>query len=208
MLHQLAGSAMQAGASLLGKTARSYREDPATLATPAAIADLQILLQRTLGELKRRGILEPTLAAGQPSSSGTPGSSSASSLADTALEKPLIDLSSYEGLPKASVTKLMTIFYCGSAQGSCKAQLDIIEDAVAGGAEQAGEQLLYKLHQLTSSSIQAGAVRLGTTARAICEAATPNPSRELRLMTLDDVWTLRELLEESAAELRVRGLVS
>ena len=44
LLHQLAGSAMQAGASLLGRTVRSYRQDPCALATLENIREMRRLL--------------------------------------------------------------------------------------------------------------------------------------------------------------------
>ena len=67
-LHQLAGSASQAGAALLGHTCRLYRTDPSRYSTPQNVAGLRAVLALSAEELCRQGLLDasvlPALSAG------------------------------------------------------------------------------------------------------------------------------------------------
>jgi len=213
-LHQLAGSALQAGAALLGHTIRSYRKDPVTLATLENIREMRHLLDLTDREFQQLGYLpmdSPTQSeAAPPAPVATPPVAQACAFESgdptSALsDEPLLDLSSYEGLPESSIAKLLSIFYCSEVPGSGSYQIEAINEMLlAPGADPNNEPLLYKLHQLAGSALQAGAMRLGKSVRAYREAATETG----RHVSVEDLKVLRWLLELSANETRALGLLA
>ena len=224
-LTQLASTCVQAGAVLLGRSASQLATTP--VRTPAHIDELRWALECTANALRLKGILPP--AAAQPAAR-TPApivkaqhlectihralpavaaSVASCDAADqsrceghalpTAVE-PLLDMSSYDGLPRSTVAKLVGIFYCSNIAGSGVEQLDAIEADLR--AEGSPAELLYKLHQLAGSALQAGALRLGKTARFFREESQ---SKGLRLV-LGHVHLLRDILASTADELRAMGL--
>ena len=227
-LTQLASACVQAGAVLLGRSASQLAAAP--VRTPAHIDELRWALECTTNELRLKGILPPA-AAVQPAACTPaqmvnvqqpggaiprvlPAVAANVASCDAAVRtrgeghalptvmEPLLDMSSYDGLPRSTVTKLVGIFYCSNIAGSGVEQLDAIEADLR--AEVRPAELLYKLHQLAGSALQAGALRLGKTARFFREESQ---SKGLRLV-LGHVHLLRDILVSTADELRAMGLTS
>lgn len=229
MLHQLAGAALQAGASLFGHTIRSYREDRVNLATLDNIREMKRMLQLTDREFQQLGLLPPEAAEAQsvpsnssastaraPVPSGVSMPSAAPVLpaggdqhdpnnpASAMADEPLLDLHAYDGLLQASIMKLMAIFYCNNAPGSAVFLIDTLGQILsAPGADPIGVDVLHLLHQLAGSALQAGAVRLGKSARVYRESATDGH----RPVTLEDVAILRWIFKISGEEAHTRGLL-
>lgn len=115
------------------------------------------------------------------------------------MDAPLVDLSPLEFLPLSSIKKLTSLFFSpGSACG--EHHLDTLERALADGNPPDYETIKFTLHQLAGSAMQAGASRLGHTAKAI----RADPTAYAHLAGLQQ---LRSLFIESANEMRSRGLL-
>ena len=110
--------------------------------------------------------------------------------------EPLVDLSMYEGMPMASIARLVGIFYNAGTPGNGSAQLDAMEAQLQAGADPSGKDLLYMVHQMAGGSLQAGAARLGKTARDIHSSGTLTPER---------VAMMRALFATTASELEAQG---
>jgi HPt (histidine-containing phosphotransfer) domain-containing protein len=116
--------------------------------------------------------------------------------------EPLSDLRLYEGMPRHRLTELITSFYCSRHRGSANVQLDELDAALRSGASPASEDVMYRLHQLAGSALQAGAVRLGKTSRSFREEPSVNP------ISMEGLDHLRDLLEDTADELRATGVLA
>ena len=71
----------------------------------------------------------------------------------TAPNHSLLDMSPFAGLPPASITRLVSLFYIGNSLASGAAQLDIIEASLRAGEEPTA--VGHKLTQLASACVQA-----------------------------------------------------
>ena len=112
--------------------------------------------------------------------------------------EPLLDLSSYDGLPQPVITRLATHFYLSDVPGGARSQINELETKLLAGEDGTTERVLYLLHQLAGSSLQAGAGRLGKTSRSFRES----PDRPL---TLAGIGLLRSIVGASCEELRALG---
>ena len=108
----------------------------------------------------------------------------------------LLDLSPFDGMPPASVTRLAHLFYRSDSPASGLFQLNAIE-----ASSNAGESLDYKLHQMAGASMQAGAAQLGRIVRSYRE----DPDT---MVTTESLAALRALLERTAEELQSLGILA
>ena len=121
----------------------------------------------------------------------------------------LLDMSPLDGLPPQSVSRLVAMFHDlqpakpGAPLVSATQQLDAIEtNMLRGGAMWKDRDIQYRLHQLAGSSLQAGAAALGRSIRELKEAI----ANEQVIDAAEGVRVLRELLRDTHAELKTRGV--
>ena len=152
----------------------------------------------------------PACAAAPPAS--PPASAAPASAAapwPRARPDSLLDMSPLDGLPPQSVSRLVAMFHDlqpakpGAPLVSATQQLDAIEtNLLRGGAMWKDRDIQYRLHQLAGSSLQAGAAALGRSIRELKEAI----ANEQVIDAAEGVRVLRELLRDTHAELKTRGV--
>ena len=153
---------------------------------------------------------DPACAAAPPAS--PPASAAPASAAapwPRARPDSLLDMSPLDGLPPQSVSRLVAMFHDlqpakpGAPLVSATQQLDAIETKLLrGGAMWKDRDIQYRLHQLAGSSLQAGAAALGRSIRELKEAI----ANEQVIDAAEGVRVLRELLRDTHAELKTRGV--
>lgn len=114
----------------------------------------------------------------------------------------LLNLAPFDGLPRPSVRRLVDMYFNGlsvahkasAAPTSAPQQLESLARDVANGSVIASPELQYKLHQLGGSALQAGAAKLGSTAKAIKEARSDAAADAAEAVT-----QLQDLLNQTRA---------
>jgi hypothetical protein len=152
----------------------------------------------------------PAPAAAPPESPpASPAPTSAAAPWPRARPDSLLDMSPLDGLPPQSVSRLVAMFHDllpakpGAPLVSATQQLDAIEaNLLRGGAMWKDRDIQYRLHQLAGSSLQAGAAALGRSIRELKEAI----ANEQVIDAAEGVRVLRELLRDTHAELKTRGV--
>ena len=112
-LNKVSGACLQAGAFLLGRTIRSFRQEPATFVTLENFEVLHQLLDRTAQELRALGFLGPPPIETR--------------------NAPLLDMAPYEGLPRRATLDLVAAFYTSDAPVGCRAKLNDLEAMIRAG---------------------------------------------------------------------------
>ena len=203
-------SASAAAVATAASSQASVASSQASAASPQASAAASASVPVSARAATPPASPAPAPAAAPPESPpASPAPTSAAAPWPRARPDSLLDMSPLDGLPPQSVSRLVAMFHDllpakpGAPLVSATQQLDAIEaNLLRGGAMWKDRDIQYRLHQLAGSSLQAGAAALGRSIRELKEAI----ANEQVIDAAEGVRVLRELLRDTHAELKMRGV--